>query len=87
MVDFLMEDITTYDDAQVGAAARVVHDGCKAVLCRNTLQSGPCAKNARDQLLPSPWGMQPMNTDLSARLAGQGRFRERLSIAAGKRSR
>jgi uncharacterized protein DUF2760 len=32
LVDFLMEDITTYDDAQVGAAARVVHDGCKAVL-------------------------------------------------------
>ena len=32
LVDFLMEDITTYDDAQVGAAARVVHDGCKAAL-------------------------------------------------------
>jgi hypothetical protein len=32
LIDFLMDDITTYDDAQVGAAARVVHDGCKAVL-------------------------------------------------------
>ena len=32
LVDFLMEDITTYDDPQVGAAARVVHEGCKAVL-------------------------------------------------------
>jgi hypothetical protein len=30
LVDFLMEDITTYDNAQVGAAARVVHEGCKA---------------------------------------------------------
>jgi uncharacterized protein DUF2760 len=29
-VDFVMEDISTYDDAQVGAAARVVHAGCKA---------------------------------------------------------
>src|SRR5690242_15152763 len=28
LVDFLMEDITSYDDAQVGAAARVVHEGC-----------------------------------------------------------
>jgi hypothetical protein len=27
-----MEDITSYDDAQVGAAARVVHQGCKAAL-------------------------------------------------------
>lgn len=32
LVDFLMEDITTYDDTQVGAAVRVVHEGCKAAL-------------------------------------------------------
>jgi len=32
LVDFLMEDITSYDDAQVGAGARVVHQGCKAAL-------------------------------------------------------
>jgi hypothetical protein len=32
LVDFLMEDVTTYDDAQVGAAARVIHQGCKEVL-------------------------------------------------------
>jgi hypothetical protein len=32
LVDFLMDDIGTYSDAQVGAAARVVHQGCKAAL-------------------------------------------------------
>jgi hypothetical protein len=32
LVDFLMDDITAYSDAQVGAAARVVHQGCRAVL-------------------------------------------------------
>src|SRR5215472_4840196 len=32
LVDFLMEDTTTFNDAQVGAAARVVHDGCRAAL-------------------------------------------------------
>ncbi|MBL8659241.1 MAG: DUF2760 domain-containing protein [Rhodospirillales bacterium] len=32
LVDFLMDDITAYSDVQVGAAARVVHDGCRAVL-------------------------------------------------------
>src|SRR5260370_31276117 len=31
-MDVLMYDITTYDDAQVGAAARVVPQGCKAAL-------------------------------------------------------
>jgi uncharacterized protein DUF2760 len=32
LVDFLMDDINPYNDAQVGAAARVVHAGCKGVL-------------------------------------------------------
>ena len=32
LVDFLMEDVAPYDDKQVGAAARVVHDGCREVL-------------------------------------------------------
>jgi hypothetical protein len=32
LVDFLMEDLTAFDDARVGAAARVVHQGCGEVL-------------------------------------------------------
>jgi hypothetical protein len=32
LVDFLMDDINAHGDAQVGAAARVVHAGCKTVL-------------------------------------------------------
>ena len=32
LVDFLMDDINVHSDAQVGAAARVVHAGCKGVL-------------------------------------------------------
>jgi hypothetical protein len=32
LIDFLMDDVTTFNDAQVGVAARVVHEGCKAVL-------------------------------------------------------
>ncbi|MCA9574258.1 MAG: DUF2760 domain-containing protein [Sandaracinaceae bacterium] len=28
-VDFLMEDVSAFSDADIGAAARVVHDGCK----------------------------------------------------------
>jgi hypothetical protein len=32
LVDFLMDDINAHNDAQVGAAARVVHSGCRAVL-------------------------------------------------------
>jgi hypothetical protein len=32
LVDFLMEELTSYEDAQVGAAARVIHQGCRQVL-------------------------------------------------------
>ena len=32
LIDFLQEDIEPYDDAQIGAAVREVHRGCKAAL-------------------------------------------------------
>lgn len=31
-VDFLQQDVTNFDDTQVGAAARVVHEGCRRAL-------------------------------------------------------
>jgi hypothetical protein len=32
LVDFLQQDIASFPDADVGAAARVVHDGCRRAL-------------------------------------------------------
>jgi len=32
LIDFLEQDITSFDDAEVGAAARVVHEGCGKAL-------------------------------------------------------
>jgi hypothetical protein len=32
LVDFLRQDVASFDDAEVGAAARVVHDGCRKAL-------------------------------------------------------
>ncbi len=31
-IDFLEEDVSSFSDADIGAAARVVHDGCKKAL-------------------------------------------------------
>jgi hypothetical protein len=31
-IDFLEEEVSGYSDAEIGAAARVVHDGCRKVL-------------------------------------------------------
>ncbi len=32
LIDFLLEDVSAYSDADIGAAARVVHDQCRRVL-------------------------------------------------------
>jgi len=34
LIDFLMEDLATYADAQIGAAVRDVHAGCRGVINR-----------------------------------------------------
>ena len=34
LLDFLMEDISAYDDDQVGAAVRTMHDQCRDTLAR-----------------------------------------------------
>jgi hypothetical protein len=40
LVDFLMEDLGSYGDAQIGAAVRDVHAGCRRILDRHvTLES------------------------------------------------
>jgi hypothetical protein len=35
-VDFVQQDITSFDDVDVGAAARVVHQGCRKALAEHT---------------------------------------------------
>lgn len=32
LIDFAMENLSGYSDAEIGAAARVVHDGCRKVM-------------------------------------------------------
>lgn len=34
-IDFVKEDVSTFSDAEVGAAARVVHDGCARALAEH----------------------------------------------------
>ena len=35
LIDFLREDLSGYSDAEIGGAARVVHEGCRKVLERS----------------------------------------------------
>jgi hypothetical protein len=45
-VDFLEENVTAYSDAEIGGAARVVHEGCRKVI-RDYLQIEPVRSRSR----------------------------------------
>ena len=58
LIDFLMEPIDQFDDAQVGAAVRDVHRGCRSVLDR-MLPLGPAVDDAEGTTVaidPAPVG-------------------------------
>jgi len=47
-LDYVMEDITAFSDAQVAAASRVVHQGCSAVI-RECLDLSPTHEGAEGE--------------------------------------
>ena len=58
LIDFLMEDISGYEDEQVGAAVRTLHDQCRQSLLRYV------------QLAPVIDGVEGTFTSLGSRAAG-----------------
>ena len=73
LVDFLMEDITTYDDPQVGAAARVVHQGCIATL-REHFQIQSVRRESEGSLVTIPVGYAADEYRLIGNIRGAGPF-------------
>lgn len=69
LIDFALEDIRSVPDAQVAAAARVVHAGC-----RTLLQSGFALRPLRDEAegaeITLPAGFDPAAVRLLGRVAG-----------------
>jgi hypothetical protein len=73
LVDFLQDDITSYSDAQVGAAARVVHAGCKAVLSEYFRIVPVRAENEGAKVTVAP-GYAADEYRLVGRISGQAPF-------------
>jgi len=73
LVDFLMEDITTYDNPQVGAAARVVHEGCKAAL-REHFQIRSVREESEGLSVTIPVGYAADEYRLIGNIRGAGPF-------------
>ena len=73
LVDFLMDDINVYNDAQVGAAARVVHAGCKGVL-QEYFRVSPIRTEQEGSTVQVPAGYSADEYRLIGKVAGPAPF-------------
>ncbi|MCE9667845.1 DUF2760 domain-containing protein [Myxococcus stipitatus] len=70
LVDFLQENVAAYSDAEVGAASRTVHEGCRKVLGQYlTLQ--PVVPQAEGDRLTVPAGFDAQRIRLTGNVTGQ----------------
>jgi hypothetical protein len=73
LVDFLKDDINAYSDAQVGAAARVVHAGCKGVLLE-CFSINPVRTEQEGSTVQVPAGYSADEYRLVGKIAGSAPF-------------
>ncbi len=72
-VDFLEENVTAYSDAEIGGAARVVHEGCRKVV-RDYLQIEPVRSEAEGARLTLAAGFDAASVRLTGNVVGQPPF-------------
>lgn len=74
LIDFLQEDVSSFSDADVGAAARVVHAGCRKVISQN-LKLAAILNDAEGASITVPAGFDAQRIRLTGNVAGQPPFR------------
>ena len=80
LMDFLQEDMSAYSDAQVGAAARVVHDQCKRALDAH-LKLERIRNESEGSRVSVPKGFSPNEIRLMGSIAGEPPFQGALAHA------
>ena len=73
LIDFLQEEIAAYSDAEVGGAARVVHEGCRKVV-RQYLALEPVLKDVEGASVNVPQGFDAQRIRLTGNVAGHPPF-------------
>lgn len=73
-VDFLQEDIAGYSDEQVGAASRVVHEGCRKVV-KQYLNIEPVLPQQEGDSVDVPAGFDASRIRLTGNVAGNPPFK------------
>ncbi len=72
-IDFVQEDTAGYSDADIGAAARVVHEGCRKVLAEH-FQIEPVRAEAEGSRVTLPAGFDATAVRVSGNVVGQPPF-------------
>jgi hypothetical protein len=73
-VDFLQQEVTGFSDEDIGAAARVVHGGCRKVL-RQYFELESASPQAEGEAVTLPAGFDAQRFRLTGNVAGQPPFR------------
>jgi hypothetical protein len=72
-IDFVEEDIAGYQDAEIGAAARLVHKGCRATL-REHFTIVPVRQEAEGSRVTLPEGFDATAIRLAGNVVGKAPF-------------
>ena len=72
-VDFIQEDVASYSDAEIGAAARVVHEGCRKVL-KEHFKLVPVRDEAEGSRITVAPGFDTTAIRLTGNVVGQAPF-------------
>jgi Domain of unknown function (DUF2760) len=70
LIDFLAENISPYPDAQLGAAARTIHESCRKVL-EHYVRLEPILNSEEDQPVTVRDGFDPAAIKLLGNVTGQ----------------
>jgi len=80
LVDFLREDIEPYDDGQIGAAVRAIHQGCRQTLSEHITLEPVLSGNEGDEVTV-PADFDPSAIRLTGNVSGEPPFRGTLRHA------
>lgn len=78
LIDFLHEDVAGFPDADVGAAARVVHSGCKKAIAQY-FTFAPVRTESEGAAITVEKGFDPSQIRLAGNVSGEPPFKGKLA--------
>jgi hypothetical protein len=75
LVDFVEQDIASFSDAEIGAAARVVHEGCRKALRTHATFAPVRSEDEGARVVLDDGGFSPNEVKLSGNVGGKAPYR------------